>query len=185
MIFVTVGTDEYPFDRLIREVDFLKGRGIIREEVFIQIGFARYHPAHCPFAEILAFQEMEKKMREARIVVTHGGPGSIMPLLYSGKIPVVVPRLKRYGEVVDDHQVSFTRKLENEGRIILVEAIEDLGATIEEYETRARELTSRIKKDRISPDLNLSRFVRAVEEICLELVEKRKGRGPKSAGEKQ
>lgn len=185
VIFVTVGTDEYPFDRLIREVDFLKGQGIIREEVFIQIGFARYHPAHCPFAEILAFQEMEKKMREARIVVTHGGPGSIMPLLYSGKIPVVVPRLKRYGEVVDDHQVSFTRKLENEGRIILVEAIEDLGATIEEYETRARELTSRIKKDRISPDLNLSRFVRAVEEICLELVEKRKGRGPKSAGEKQ
>jgi UDP-N-acetylglucosamine transferase subunit ALG13 len=185
VIFVTVGTDEHPFDRLIREVDSLKERGVIREEVFIQIGFAHYHPAHCPFAEILTYKEMEEKMRDARIIITHGGPGSIMPVLYSGKVPVVVPRRKRYGEVVDEHQVSFARKLEKEGRIILVEAIEDLGAKVEEYETRAQELTSRIKKDRISPEENLSRFVRALEEICLDVIQKRKSRRSKSDSEKE
>jgi len=185
VIFVTVGTDEHPFDRLVREVDSLKERGAIREDVFIQVGFARYHPAHCPYAEVLGFGEMQEKTKEARIVITHGGPGSIMPVLYSGKVPVVVPRLKRYGEVVDDHQVSFARKLEKEGRIILVEAVEELGATIEEYEARSQELTSRIKRDRISPDVNLSHFVRALEEICLELVQKGKGRRLKSDSEKR
>jgi len=185
MIFVTVGTDEHPFDRLIREVDSLKERGIIREEVFVQIGFARTHPAHCPFAEVLTYQEMENRMRDARIVITHGGPGSIMPVLYSGKVPIVVPRRKRYGEVVDDHQVSFARKLEKEGRIILVEAIKDLGAVIEEYDTRARELTSRIKKDRISPEENLSRFIQALEDICLDVVQKKKSRRLRSGAGKE
>jgi len=185
VIFVTVGTDEHPFDRLIREVDSLKERGIIREEVFIQIGFARYRPAHCPFAEVLGFGEMREKTKEARIVVTHGGPGSIMPVLYSGRVPVVVPRRKRYGEVVDDHQVSFARKLEKEGRIILVEAIEDLGAAIEAYETRARELTSRIKRDRISAEENLSRFVQALEAILLDVVQKKKSRRLRSGAGKE
>lgn len=184
MIFVTVGTDEHPFDRLIREVDSLQERRIIREDIFMQIGFARYHPVHCPFADVLGYKEMQEKMKEARIVITHGGPGSIMPVLYSGKVPVVIPRLKRYGEVVDDHQVSFARKLEKEGRIILVEAVEDLGAAVEEYETRARELTSRIKKDRISPEENLSRFVRRLEEILLDLSQKRKSRKSESDVEK-
>jgi len=185
VIFVTVGTDEHPFDRLIREVDSLKGRGVIREEVFLQIGFALYHPAHCPFAELLTYKEMEEKMRDARIVITHGGPGSIMPVLYSGKVPLVIPRQKRYGEHVDDHQVRFARKLEKEGRIILVEAVEDLGARIEEYETRAPELTSRIKKDRISPEENVSRFVRALEEICQDIFQKRIRRRLKSDGGKE
>ena len=184
MIFVTVGTDEHPFDRLIREVDSLQERRIIREDIFMQIGFARYHPVHCPFADVLGYKEMQEKMKEARIVITHGGPGSIMPVLYSGKVPVVIPRLKRYGEVVDDHQVSFARKLEKEGRIILVEAVEDLGAAVEEYETRTRELTSRIKKDRISPEENLSRFVRRLEEILLDLSQKRKSRKSESDVEK-
>ena len=79
MIFVTVGTDEHPFDRLIREVDSLRGRGVIREEVFIQIGFARYHPEHCPFAEVLTFKEMEEKMRDARIVITTAAPARSCP----------------------------------------------------------------------------------------------------------
>lgn len=184
MIFVTVGTDEYPFERLIRGIDALKGQGVIREEVFIQVGFARYRPAHCPFAGILTYAEMEEKMRGARIVITHGGPGSIMPLLYSGRVPVVVPRRKRFGEAVDDHQMSFARKLEKEGRIILVEAVEDLGAGIEAYEARARELTSRLKRDRMGPEENLSRFVRALEEICLDLLQRKKGRRVKWGGGK-
>jgi uncharacterized protein YoxC len=81
--------------------------------------------------------------------------------------------------------VSFARKLEKEGRIILVEAVEDLGARVEDYETRAQELTSRIKKDRISPEENLSRFVRALEEICLDVIQKRKNRRLKSGGGKE
>jgi len=177
VIFVTVGTDEFPFDRLIREVDALKGKGIPREDVFIQTGFARHHPEHCRSAAFLTFQEMEEMMGSARIVIAHAGPGSIMPAIHAGKIPLVVPRRKRFGEVVDDHQVFFARRLAAEGRIILVEAVEDLGAAIASFESRTGELKSRANRDRIQPESNVSRFARALDEICREVLRKgRKGR---------
>ncbi len=178
MIFVTVGTDEFPFDRLIREVDALQARGALGEDVFIQTGSARRPPEHCRFAAFLPYQEMEARMGSARIVITHGGPGSIMPAIHAGKIPLVVPRRKRFGEVVDDHQVLFARRLAAEGRIILVEDVEGLGAAIATFESRAGELKSRANRDRIQPESNVSRFARALDEICRTLLRKGRKRRP-------
>ena len=112
MIFVTVGTHEQQFDRLVRCVDRLKAEGKITEEVMIQTGFSSYEPKACRWSKLCSYQEMNEYMDQARIVITHGGPSSIMMALQRGKIPIVVPRQKQYEEHVNDHQVEFSRFIE-------------------------------------------------------------------------
>jgi UDP-N-acetylglucosamine transferase subunit ALG13 len=79
-----------------------------------------------PFAELVPYPEMIRLMAQATVVVTHGGPASIMMALQLGKKPIVVPRMARFGEHVNDHQVAFCRRLEAEGRIRAVYRIEQL-----------------------------------------------------------
>ncbi len=133
MIFVTVGTHEQQFDRLIRYMDELD----LEEEVMIQRGYSNYEPRHCKWKNLLPYSEMTDYVARARIVITHGGPSSIMMPLQSGKVPVVVPRQKRFGEHVNDHQVEFVQKISGSTNIIPVYNIEDLGGILEDYEELA------------------------------------------------
>lgn len=126
MIFVTVGTNEAPFDRLLRAVSELE----LVEPCIVQIGASNVRPpgAHC--VEFLAFDEVAAHIREARLVVCHAGVGSVMVALMNGKRPIVVPRLKRYGEAVDDHQVAFAGRFQQRGLVELVEDPRHLSAAI-------------------------------------------------------
>ncbi len=134
MIFVTVGTHEQPFDRLIQEVDRLRGEGIIAEEVVIQTGYSTYEPKYCKWKKLFPYEEMNEYMAAAEIVITHGGPASFITPLQMGKIPIVVPRQKRYGEHVNDHQLEFCRAVEDRmGNIVVVEDIARLKDTVLEY----------------------------------------------------
>ena len=94
MIFVTVGTHEQQFDRLIKCVDELKRENIITEEVVIQSGYCTYEPQYCEWSKMFPYLKMAELIDKARIVITHGGPSSIMPVLQVAKIPIVVPRQK-------------------------------------------------------------------------------------------
>lgn len=135
MIFVTVGTHEQPYDRLVKAVDDLKKNGIIKEEVFIQTGFSTYEPKYCQWSKLISHQEMKKNIEDARIVITHGGPASFIMPLQIGKTPIVVPRQCKFNEHVNDHQVEFTRNVANEMKtIISVENIENLGNVITNYD---------------------------------------------------
>jgi UDP-N-acetylglucosamine transferase subunit ALG13 len=129
VIFVTVGTHEQPFDRLLRAVDELAEAGALPCGVFCQTGYSSYEPA-VPFARMLPFEEMQRRIEEATAVVTHGGPGSILPVLSASKPLVLVPRQQRFGEHVDDHQVAFCRRLSRDRGIPLVEDIGGLGEAI-------------------------------------------------------
>ena len=81
MIFVTVGTHEQPFNRLLQKIDELKKDGTIQDDVIIQTGFSTYRPQYCQWSKLLPYQQMVKNVADARIVITHGGPASfIMPL---------------------------------------------------------------------------------------------------------
>jgi len=140
MILVTVGTHEQPFDRLVEEVDRLKGAGQIEDDVFIQTGYSAHRPRFCEHKEFISFHEMMERTESSRLVITHGGPGSIMPVIYLGKIPIAVPRQKRFGEHVDNHQVSFCRKIAEKGKIIAVYEIEELGRKIRYYDDLAAPL---------------------------------------------
>lgn len=135
MIFVTVGTHEQPFNRLIKAIDELKRDGVITEEVIIQTGFSTYEPKYCQWSKLIPYQQMIKNVEDARIVITHGGPASFVMPLQIGKTPIVVPRQKKYDEHVNDHQVEFARNVaERMGTIIPVEDISDLGKIIKKYD---------------------------------------------------
>lgn len=135
MIFVTVGTHEQPFNRLIEAVDKLAETGVINEEVIVQTGFSTYEPKHCKWQKLFPYQDMEKYVAEARIVITHGGPSSFIMPLQIGKTPIVVPRQKQFDEHVNDHQVEFSKAVaERMGTIIVVEEISELKDIILDYE---------------------------------------------------
>ena len=78
MIFVTVGTHEQQFNRLVEYMDNLKRKGKITEEVIIQTGFSTYVPRKCKWSKLYPYQDMLKYVQEARIVITHGGPGCVV-----------------------------------------------------------------------------------------------------------
>ena len=139
MIFVTVGTHEQQFNRLIKEIDILKEKGIIEEEVFIQSGYSDYKPKFCEFNAMISSEDMDKYAQMARIVITHGGPGSIMLPLKYNKIPIVVPRKYEFAEHVDNHQVEFANFLERDRRILAVYDINELLDTIVNYDKNIEE----------------------------------------------
>lgn len=131
MIFVTVGTHEQQFNRLIKKIDQLKKDGHIKDDVFIQTGFSNYIPESCDWKKFLSYEEMIQKIKDAKIVITHGGPSSfILPLQY-GKTPIVVPRMKKYDEHVNDHQVEFCRKYNSlNNNIIVVVNVDELNSEL-------------------------------------------------------
>lgn len=139
MIFVTVGTHEQPFDRLVRAVDGLVADGTITEPVFMQTGYCTYAPEHCEWARFVPASEMRGRMEAADVVITHGGPSSFIEAMAAGKVPVVVPRRAEFGEHVNDHQVDFVREVtERKSGIVPVYDFADLAAAIEE----ARRITA-------------------------------------------
>ena len=135
MIFVTVGTHEQQFNRLVECVDQMKEKGLLQEDVIIQTGFSTYEPKYCTWQKLLPFQQMVKNVEQARIVITHGGPSSFIMPLQIGKIPIVVPRQKQYEEHVNDHQVDFCRAVsQRQGNIILAEEMDTLEQAILNYD---------------------------------------------------
>lgn len=133
MIFVTVGTHEQPFDRLIEAMDALVADGTLRGEVFIQTGYCVCEPKHCRWQQFLPATEMRLCMKEADVVVTHGGPSSFIEAMAAGKVPVVVPRYARFGEHVNDHQETFVRLVsERLGGIVPVYDVTALADAIKE-----------------------------------------------------
>ncbi len=134
MIFVTVGTHEQQFNRLVEQMDKLVQNGIISEEVFIQTGYSTFQPKYCRWQQWLSYQDMLAYVNKARIVITHGGPSSFIMPLQIGKTPIVVPRHAKYNEHINDHQVKFcTAVAEQYKSIVLVENIEKLGDVIASY----------------------------------------------------
>lgn len=163
MIFVTVGTHEQPFNRLIECIDNLKKEGIITEDVIIQTGFSTYEPKYCTWSKFLPYKEMEQNIREARIVITHGGPASFVMPLQIGKTPIVAPRQNRFNEHVNDHQVDFVKVVaERMGTIIPVIDIEELRDKIVNYDSIVATMPSGMNS-------NNAEFNQRLEKMVAEL----------------
>ena len=126
MIFVTLGTQAYQFDRLLRG---LEGVG---EELVVQGGPSSVRPAGATWFDFLEYPALLEHIRRARVVVSHAGIGSVITVVAENKRPVVVPRLHRYGEAVDDHQVPIARRLADAGLVSLVEDPDQLAAALVE-----------------------------------------------------
>jgi UDP-N-acetylglucosamine transferase subunit ALG13 len=165
MIFVTVGTHEQSFKRLIEKIDKLVEKGVIKDNVFMQIGYTNdYIPKNCEYKELITSDEMDKYCEEADIIITHGGPGSIMLPFRLGKVPVVVPRNPKFNEHVDEHQMLFTKKLQSFEKVIGIFDIDDIEDVLVNYNQHA-------SKCKVDSNNTLKNFVTAFEKEVLELVD--------------
>ena len=119
MIFVTVGTNEARFDRLLLAVAELE----VGEDVVVQHGHSSpIGPTRASLVDFLPFDGIVDMVRRSRVVVTHAGVGSVMVSLANSKRPIVVPRLKVFAEAVDDHQLELGRRFASAGLVTLVES---------------------------------------------------------------
>ncbi|RZM15637.1 multidrug MFS transporter [Lactobacillus delbrueckii] len=160
MIFVTVGTHEQPFNRLIEKVDELVASGEIKEKVVVQYGFSTYEAKHCEMHKMMSFDEMQQTFKNARIVITHGGPSSFVEALQYGKVPIVVPRQLKFNEHVNNHQVDFTKLIsERMNNIIPVYDIANLGQTIADYDTIVKKKNSGESSNNLKFNADLDKIV--------------------------
>jgi beta-1,4-N-acetylglucosaminyltransferase len=120
LIFVTVGL-MYGFENLIKEMD--KIAGMIEEKVVMQIGNTSYEPKYAEYFRFASKTEIDGLYNDARVLVCHAGVGSILTALQYNKPVIIVPRKKKDGEVVDDHQLEIAREWEKDGRITTVHDI--------------------------------------------------------------
>ena len=156
MIFLTVGT-LFPFDRLVRAVDDAVAAGIVKQQVFAQIGTTNYVPKNMEYIKVLDKQSFNKKVADAEYLISHAGIGSITIALEHNKPLLVMPRMKRYKEHVNDHQVGTARKFEEFGHLLVAYNAEDLPKRIKELKNfvpQERKANPHAVADRIRCFLN-------------------------------
>lgn len=160
MIFVTVGTHEQQFNRLVKKIDELKRDDVIQEEVLIQTGYSTYEPKYCEWRQWIPYPKMIENIDRARIVITHGGPSSFIMPLQVGKTPIVVPRQAKFEEHVNDHQVKFCNAMaERYGSILVVEDIEKLDEAITGYEKLVKAMPGKQESNNAKFNAELEKIV--------------------------
>lgn len=130
MIFVIMGMEVHPFDRLARAIDELAADGSAAEDFFVQLGSCRYIPTYARFERYLTFGDVCENIRRSSVVITHAGAGSTLVCIQQGKHPVMVPRRSRWKEHVDEHQLPFAAKLASSGLATVVNDLVELPAAI-------------------------------------------------------
>lgn len=128
-VFVTVGTHSQQFNRLLQKVDGIAGE---RKDFvfFAQTGNSSYAPKNFSYKKFLREKEYGGNFKKADVVVSHGGAGSIINSLRFGKPLIVVPRLERFGEHTNDHQLELAEFFAERGKCICVEEIGGLEAIL-------------------------------------------------------
>ena len=130
MIFVTLGTQDKEFPRLIEEIDRLIENKTIKEEVIVQAGCTKYESKNLKILDLISHDEFEKLVSECSLLITHGGVGSILTGIKRGKIVIAVPRLKKYKEHESDHQIQIINEFNKKGYIIGLKGVEDLESAL-------------------------------------------------------
>lgn len=132
LIFVTVGTQDVPFDRLIKAVDKLVRNGVIKEDVIVQSGCSKFTSKRMKIVNYMNPSEFKNTLKMASVVIAHGGVGTILDALKCNKVVIACPRLARYREHTNDHQLQIVNKFSNMGYIIPCREINKLDTALEQ-----------------------------------------------------
>lgn len=130
MIFITVGSQKFQFNRLLEQIDLLIENKIIKEEVFAQIGSSDYIPKNYKYKDFITQEEFIDYMSKCNYVITHAGTGAIINALKNDKKVIAIPRLSKYGEHVDDHQIQLIDEFKELNFIEPVYEIDELESAI-------------------------------------------------------
>lgn len=160
MIFVTLGSQKFQFDRLLQKIDELIEKGVISEKVTAQIGASNYLPKHFEYVRFMDREQFAETMDQCEIVVTHGGTGVIISAVKKGKKVIAVPRLAKYKEHVDDHQLQLLQQFDD---LQIICACYDLDRFEEFYgEIRTKEFRPYVSNTHV--------IIESIEEYLTTLV---------------
>ena len=107
MIFVTLGTQDKAFKRLLSDIQECIDKGVIKEKVIVQAGYTKYDSKEMEIFDLLDKDDFDKYIKECDLLITHGGVGSILTGLKNNKKVIAAPRLAKYNEHMNDHQLSY------------------------------------------------------------------------------
>jgi UDP-N-acetylglucosamine transferase subunit ALG13 len=125
---VTVGNATQPFSRLLAAVE--RALPILPRPVVVQCGHTPFNSSACRVEPFLSLEAFSKHIAASSLVIAHAGAGTIISTLAHGRMPIVIPRLIRYGEHVDDHQLEFASEMARLGKVVLVSDLAELEAVI-------------------------------------------------------
>ena len=168
-ILVTVGFEKRSFDRLLQAVDECVEMKILPKELKIQTGHSKYIPKYGEYKRFRSPDDMKKAIERSDIIITHGGVGTVLTCFTFEKIPIIFPRMRRFGEHVDDHQVEFARVMEKHYRAISVYSKEALFQALKDFESLKKLcVTDPIFNGKISLRNHLKR---SLTEMSIKLME--------------
>lgn len=145
MIFVTVGTSPFDFTRLVKKVDEIEPK--IDEKIIIQTGYSNYEPKNCKTFDFLPREEYIDLIKKAELIIAHAGEGITIQSLRLSKPLILVPRLKKYGEHNDDHQLELLEKIsETRNKVRYIKNIEDLKKAVKNIKSKKHGLEKENKK---------------------------------------
>lgn len=135
MILVLLGTQNNSFVRLLEAIQKNIDSKAITDEVIVQAGFTKFESKDMKILSLIDKAELSKLQDEADLIITHGGVGSIISSLKKGKKVIVVPRLKKYDEHVNNHQLQIARRFEQEGYVKHVINLKNLEKVIKSMDS--------------------------------------------------
>lgn len=135
MIFVTLGTQDKDFSRLLEAIDKEVEKGNIKEKVIVQAGYTKYESKNMEILDLVSQDEFDKIMDGASLIITHGGVGSILSGIMKGKTVIAAARLKKYKEHTNDHQKQIVKQFSDDGYILELRDFQKLGKLLEKART--------------------------------------------------
>lgn len=131
MVFICLGTQKFQCNRLLKEMDRLVEQGLIHEKVFAQRGYSDYVPMHYESIEFLSKDDFEDRVAECSMMISHSGVGTIISAINHHKPVVVFPRLKKYKEHVDNHQLEIAKAFHKKQLVLMYNEGDNLSELIE------------------------------------------------------
>jgi len=159
LIFVTVGSRNYPFNRLFEELDTLCDEKIITDTIFAQIGTSTYKPRNFEYKAFISQEEFMEKVKASNFVITHGASGSIMKALNEDKKVIAVTRLEKYGEHINDHQIQNNKAFGDNGYVLPVFEMDELKDAIIKIQTGKDNLKKWENKDPMAIQNIIDEFI--------------------------
>lgn len=152
MILVLLGTQNNSFFRLLDKIEDCINNKLINEEVIVQAGYTSYTSNNMKILDFISEIELNKLVKKADLIITHGGVGSIINSLKLNKKVIAVSRLSKYNEHVNDHQTQIVKSFNDQGYIIGLDDVNLL-------DTSLKNINNFIPKKYISNTENILKII--------------------------
>lgn len=130
MILVLLGTTNFDFSRLLKVIDELLKDETIKDDVIVQSGFTKFTSSRYKDIGLVSMKELDRLIKDAKIIISHAGTGSLVSAVKSSAAVIAAPRYKSMNEHIDDHQLDITREFVSLGYVLPYFIDDDLGQVI-------------------------------------------------------